>query len=120
VLHSALARADADLFSFQVGPAARADLAGVTDLSPHLSDFASSAAALSHMDLVVTVDTATLHLAGALGLPVWGLIAFAPDWRWLHRGDTSDWYPSLRIFRQPASQDWLTVGDRIGAQIISW
>ena len=121
LLRSALATADADLFSFQVGPSASGDLAGVTDLSPHLSDFASSAAALSHMDLVITVDTAMLHLAGALGLPVWGLIAFAPDWRWLHREETSDWYPSLRLFRQPKPQDWVTVVERIRSQLeASW
>jgi ADP-heptose:LPS heptosyltransferase len=72
------------------------------------------------MDLVVSVDTAILHLTGALGLPVWGLIAFAPDWRWLHRGETSMWYPGLRLFRQPKPGDWTTVMERIGAQIASW
>jgi Flp pilus assembly protein TadD len=121
LLLSALTKADADLFSVQVGPSARSDLPGVTDLSPHLSDFASSAAALSHMELVITVDTAILHLAGALGLPVWGLIAFAPDWRWLHRGETSDWYPSLRLFRQHKPRDWVTVVERIRVQLeASW
>ena len=120
MLLAALVKADADLFSLQVGPAARSDLAGLTDLSPDLSDFASSAAALRQMDLVIAVDTAILHLAGALGLPVWGLIAFAPDWRWLHQGETSAWYPSLRLFRQPKPEDWLTVMESIGDQIASW
>ncbi len=117
LLQSATALAGADFFSFQVGPAARSDLAGVTDLSPRLGDFAHTAAALGHMDLVIAVDTAVLHLAGALGRPAWALLPFAPDWRWLRHRDDSPWYPSLRLFRQERRQDWETVMARVTGQL---
>ena len=61
------------------------------------------------MNLVITVDTALAHLAGALGRPVWTLLSFAPDWRWmLDRADTP-WYPTMRLFRQPRPNDWAGV-----------
>jgi len=81
----------------------------VPDLSPHLSDFADTAAALVALDLLITVDTAVAHLAGALGRPAWVLLPYAPDWRWLRDRTDTPWYPSLRLFRQSAPGDWAGV-----------
>jgi Flp pilus assembly protein TadD len=76
---------------------------------PEPPDFSSTAALMLHLDLVIAVDTAALHLAGALGRPVWGLLPYVPDFRWLLDGDTSPWYPTLRLFRQPRLRDWESV-----------
>jgi ADP-heptose:LPS heptosyltransferase len=85
----------------------------IVDLAPRLKDFAATAAAINELDLVITSDTAVAHLAGALGKPVWVLLSFAPDWRWLlHRND-SPWYPSMRLFRQTARGDWASVVVRV-------
>ncbi|MDD9876549.1 MAG: hypothetical protein OXR84_03810 [Magnetovibrio sp.] len=78
----------------------------ITNLGPNLNDFADTAAILGQLDLVVTVDTAVAHLAGALGRKVWVVMPFAADWRWLLNTETSPWYPSLRIFRQPRPGAW--------------
>ncbi len=79
------------------------------DLGPQLEHFADTAHALMHVDLLLTVDTAMAHLAGALGRPVWLMVAFSPDWRWMFGRRDSPWYPSLRLFRQPFPGDWDTV-----------
>jgi tetratricopeptide (TPR) repeat protein len=71
-----------------------------------LGDFADTAGAIEQLDLVLTVDTAVAHLAGALGKPVWILLAFAPTWRWLLGRDDSPWYPTARLFRQPEPGNW--------------
>ena len=98
-------------FSLQVGKGAdecaRAPWADhIVDLTPRLKDFASTAAAISKMDLVITVDTAVAHLAGALSKPVWVLIPQGNDWRWLtDRGD-SPWYPTMKLFRQVRERNW--------------
>src|SRR5215471_2930821 len=76
------------------------------DIAPELPDFAETAAALFNLDLIITVDTATAHLAGALGRPCWVLVPFMPDWRWLLERADSPRYPTLRLFRQSASGDW--------------
>jgi len=78
------------------------------DLGAQLGDFADTAAALMQLDLLVTVDTAAAHLAGALGRPCWVLLPdYQPDWRWLTDTDTSPWYPQvMRLFRQKAAGDW--------------
>jgi tetratricopeptide (TPR) repeat protein len=82
-----------------------------------VTDFADTAAIVAQLDLVVTVDTSVAHLAGAMGKPVWVLLPFAPDWRWmLHRPD-SPWYPTMRLFRQPAVNDWSPVLDAVGAEL---
>ena len=89
------------------------------DLAPDLHDFADTAAAIMALDLVITVDTAIAHLAGALGKPVWVLLPFAPDWRWrLDVGD-SPWYPTARLFRQPAPGDWESVIAAVSTQLSS-
>ncbi|MBN8875001.1 MAG: glycosyltransferase family protein [Rhodospirillales bacterium] len=104
--------------SLQVGARA-ADAAGspVRDLSPWLDDLVETAAAICALDLVIAVDTAVAHLAGALGRPVWLLLPATPDWRWGLEGETSGWYPSVRLFRQPradaAARRWDTVLARV-------
>lgn len=97
--------------SLQVGPRT-ADLAApeqnypVEDLSKSLTDFSQTAAALRHLDLVITVDTSVCHLAGDLGLPTWLLLPAVPDWRWLQGRTDTPWYPTVRLFRQTARGDW--------------
>ena len=111
-----LALEGATFYSFQVG-ARSADLAQlppelqakVVDLSADLHDFGDTAAALQHLDVLVCVDTSICHVAGALGLPVWLLIPWMPDWRWLLEREDSPWYPSVRILRQPRYRDWGSV-----------
>ena len=71
-----------------------------------LNDFTDTAALCELMDVVVSVDTSVAHLAGAMGRPVWILLPFAPDWRWLLGRDDSPWYPSARLFRQSKVDDW--------------
>jgi Tfp pilus assembly protein PilF len=78
-----------------------------------LADIDSFAAQVAAMDLVITIDNSTAHLAGALGVPTWVLLPFAADWRWLQRREDSPWYPSLRLFRQSEPGDWRSVVDRV-------
>jgi len=84
-----------------------------TDAAPHCTDLAATAAIVAQLDLVIAVDTATAHLAGALGKPVWLLLPFAGEWRWLHNREDSPWYPTMRLFRQPRPGDWRSVIDRV-------
>ena len=79
------------------------------DLSSEIGDFASTAGLLAEMDLVITVDTAVAHLAGALGRPVWILLPYGADWRWLQDRRDSPWYPTARLFRQTTMGDWAPV-----------
>jgi len=81
----------------------------VLNLGNRLNDFADTAAVIQQLDIVITVDTSVAHLAGALGKPVWVLIPFAPDWRWMTDSDTSPWYPTMRLFRQKIHGDWDSV-----------
>ncbi|MBI3445080.1 MAG: tetratricopeptide repeat protein [Magnetospirillum sp.] len=106
-----LAQAGVDMVSLQVGPGtaeiAAAGAGGmVADLSARLSDYGDTAAAISGLDLVISVDTSVAHLAGALGKPVWLLLPYLPDWRWGLEGESTPWYPSMRLFRQPKANDW--------------
>ena len=89
----------------------------VTDLAPHISDFASTASLIESMDLVVTVDTAAAHLAGALGKPTWVLLPFAPDWRWLLDREDTPWYPNTKLFRQRVACDWPEVIGRVANEL---
>jgi hypothetical protein len=79
--------------------------------------FADTAAAISTLDLVITVDTSIAHLAGAMGAPTWLLLSFDPDWRWGLRGSKTIWYPSMTIFRQPRLRDWQSVIDEVAAAL---
>jgi tetratricopeptide (TPR) repeat protein len=76
-------------------------------------DFCETAALVATLDLVISVDTAIAHLAGAMGLPVWVLLPYLADWRWLDRREDSPWYPTARLFRQPSPGDWHTVAERV-------
>lgn len=112
----------AAFYSLQKGPRS-ADLKTlaceplIVDLSPGLEDFADTAAAMRRLDLVIAVDTAVVHLAGALGIPVWTLLPFAGDWRWLSGRDDSPWYPSMRLFRQDRPGEWGNLFERVGAAL---
>ena len=81
-------------------------------------DWTETAALMNALDLVITVDTAVGHMAGALGKPVWLLNRYNTDWRWgLGRSDTI-WYPSMRIFRQPRMSDWDSVIDSVRSELM--
>jgi tetratricopeptide (TPR) repeat protein len=84
-----------------------------------LADFSDTAALIELMDLVLCVDTSTAHLAGAMGKPVWLLLPFNPDWRWLLEREDSPWYPTMRLFRQPAMGDWSSVLAKVKAELLS-
>jgi ADP-heptose:LPS heptosyltransferase len=79
-----------------------------------IDDFAALVASL---DLVISVDNSTVHLAGAVGTPVWTLLPFASDWRWLLECEDSPWYPSMRLFRQREAGDWTEVMNRVAARL---
>jgi ADP-heptose:LPS heptosyltransferase len=81
-------------------------LPNLVDLGGEFRDFADTAAAISLLDVVISVDTAVAHLAGALGRPVVILLPFAADFRWMRDRDDTPWYPTARLFRQPAFGDW--------------
>jgi hypothetical protein len=82
-----------------------------------LGDFSDTAALISQLDLVISVDTSVAHLAGALGKPVWILLTHAPDWRWLLDRDDSPWYPTARLFRQSESREWGGVVTRVREEL---
>jgi hypothetical protein len=93
---------------------------GVTTYPGVVSSFADTAALMTHLDVVLSVDTAVAHLAGALGRPTWIMLnQFALDWRWLLDRDSSPWYTSARLFRQPKMGDWESVTKKV-AQYLSW
>jgi tetratricopeptide (TPR) repeat protein len=81
----------------------------IEDLSPSFGDFIETAAAIDTLDLVITVDTSVAHLAGGLGKPVWVLLPWVTDWRWMLNREDSPWYPSMRLFRQKKDEDWADV-----------
>lgn len=117
-----LTRQRACFFSLQFGPAAAEARRPpmnmrLVDLTAELHDFADTAALIMNLDLVVTVDTATAHLAGALGQPVWNLLDAGADWRWLHGRSDSPWYPTMRLFRQSTSGDWSGVFSQVAAEL---
>jgi tetratricopeptide (TPR) repeat protein len=113
---------DARLYSLQKGdPSGEIAEAGfardIVDLAPELHDFGDTCAAIEALDLVIAVDTAVLHLAGALGKPVWALLPFASDFRWLEDRVDSPWYPTMRLFRQRVRDDWSEVLDRVATEL---
>lgn len=109
-----------DFYSIQWGPRA-AELApylekpNVFSMTDQLTDFAETAAIIDQVDLVIAIDTAVAHMAGALGKPVWTILPFGGEWRWLFRREDTPWYPNMRLFRQRILGDWRPVFQRIGA-----
>jgi tetratricopeptide (TPR) repeat protein len=89
----------------------------VLETRADIADFADTAAAVSALDLVICVDTALAHLAGALGRPCWVLLPVGCDWRWRVSGETSDWYPSLRLFRQASYGEWSPTIARVAGEL---
>jgi hypothetical protein len=90
----------------------------IVDVSADLTDFAETAALVSCLDLVITVDTSVAHLSGALGRPTWILLPYVPDYRWLLNRDDSPWYPTVRLFRQTKSREYDSVVDRVRAELM--
>jgi tetratricopeptide (TPR) repeat protein len=112
----------ARFFSLQKGPAAAQTTTAppslhLVDYTADLHDLADTAALIANLDLVICVDTSVAHLAGAMGKPVWLLLPFVPDWRWLLNRTNSPWYPTMRIFRQPTECDWDSVIADVGSAI---
>lgn len=93
------------------------DMTEIVDLSPMIENFDDTAFFLSNLDLLITVDTAILHLAGALGIPTLALIQNYPDWRWKISGDTTHWYPSVKLFREEKPNDWENTLKRVKNEV---
>jgi Tfp pilus assembly protein PilF len=109
-------------YSLQRGAAAaqaRPEGMRLVDLSAELVDFADDAGLLANLDLVITINTATAHLAGALGVPVWTLVHYPPDWRWLHGRSDSPWYPTMRLFQRGPTEPWEAVIERVARALSS-
>jgi len=81
----------------------------IIDLTEDIHDFSDTAAFIENIDLVISIDTAVTHLAGAMGRPVWTLLPFSPEWRWMLNREDSPWYPTMRLFRQSSHGDWESV-----------
>jgi len=111
------------LFGLQIGAGTEqirtvADRIPLTDLGSHrIETFMDTAAILMNLDLVITVDTALAHLAGALGVPVWVVLSLSPDWRWVRNRNDSPWYPSMRLFRQTQAGDYTEVFETMAAEL---
>lgn len=97
-----------------------AQRANLIDHGRVVQDFGDSAAAIAALDLLITVDTAAAHLAGAMGKPVWMLLSMGAEWRWGFQGNTTPWYPSMRLYRQRPLTDWEEAMERLMADLRSW
>ncbi|MGD0389631.1 MAG: tetratricopeptide repeat protein [Tepidisphaeraceae bacterium] len=120
-----LARANVDFYNLQLGkPGLQAanppQGMKMIDLTSMIGDFADTAALLSELDLVVSVDTAVVHLAGAMGKPVWVFLQFTPDFRWLLEGDATPWYPSMRLIRQTKFGAWNDLIERTADELAAY
>lgn len=111
-----------EFYSLQKGPQ-REELARlpadlrVQDLDPHIQDYGDTARILDQLDLIITVDTSVAHLAGAVGKSVWTLLPYVPDWRWRLDGETTPWYPTMRLFRQTSTGDWAGVFEQVAREL---
>jgi ADP-heptose:LPS heptosyltransferase len=94
-----------------------ARLGAFEDVAAELKDFADTAAALAALDLLISADTSIVHLAGALARPVWTLVPFSPDWRWLTGREDTPWYPTMRLLRQPAIGAWKPLIERVAGEL---
>ena len=113
-----------DFYSFQKGDAAGelrhlSVRSPIHDLSHQLKDFSVTASFVEQLDLVLSIDTALAHLAGAMGKPVWVMLPFAPDWRWTLEGEHCPWYPTMRLFRQTKANCWRECADRVALELRS-
>ena len=111
------------LVSLQKGPGSEQldKMPGLAvNLGPELIDLTDTAAVIRCLDLVITVDTAVAHLAGALAAPVWLILPHVPDWRWLLERPDSPWYPTMRLFRQERPGDWHAVFARLAEELSRW
>jgi ADP-heptose:LPS heptosyltransferase len=89
----------------------------LVDHTARINDFSDTAAFIENLDLVISVDTAVAHLAGAMGRPVWTLLPFSPEWRWLLDREDTTWYPTMKLFRQSSQGNWLSVMDRVSREL---
>ena len=89
-------------------------------LGDQLKNFSDTAALILNLDVVISVDTSVAHLAGALGVPVWIMLPFIPDWRWLLDRDDSPWYPTARLFRQDQTRSWDNLIPRVRAALLNF
>lgn len=111
---------DVRYFSLQQGPeAAEVETSPfpIVSLSDHTQEIVDAAGAMLSMDLIITVDSMTAHLAGALGQPVWTLLKENADWRWMRGRDNSPWYPTMRLFRQPQPGAWRDVAAQVTSEL---
>lgn len=92
----------------------------VINLGDELADFSDTAAVLANLDLVISIDTAVAHLAGAMGRPVWVLVPHVPDWRWFLNRSDSPWYPTMRLFRQTPASDWQIPLRQVQTALFQW
>ncbi len=117
----ALARCGAQFISLRQQPlgegAGAAAGIPIVEWCDRLIDFVETAALIANLDLVISVDTAVAHLAGAMGKPTWVLLPVKADWRWLMDRRDSPWYPTARLFRQDNSRDWATVLQRVAVEL---
>ncbi|AWB67177.1 hypothetical protein C2869_12350 [Saccharobesus litoralis] len=92
----------------------------ILDYSSHLNDFSDTAALISQLDLVISIDTSVAHMAGALNIPTWLLVNYVPDWRWLMTSRSTIWYPSVRLFREQQLQNWQPTLNQLNVEFSHW
>ncbi|MEO6841281.1 MAG: glycosyltransferase family 9 protein [Bradyrhizobium sp.] len=115
---------DATFVSLQKDPrpndqAALREHPDIIDLTADLTDLSETAALVTCLDLVISVDTSVAHLAAVLGRPTWLMLAYRPDFRWLLDREDSPWYPAMRLFRQTKSRDYAEMAGRIRAELMA-
>jgi hypothetical protein len=118
-------REDVLFFSLQKGEPAQQlknppEKMRIVDLDQEINNFADTAAIIANLDLVISIDTATAHLGGALGKPTWILLPFSPDWRWGLEQETSTWYPNSVLFRQQQLNHWQTPINQMAQRLKKW
>ena len=90
------------------------------DYTKEIEDYSDIAAIIQNLDLIISVDSPVAHLAGALGKPVWILLQFVPDWRWMLNRQDSPWYPTMRLFRQTSCDEWESVIENVKKNLVDY